>query len=257
MSYYERITTRDSNPLKRRFQSSRLRHGCRPLNALPRDYAGKMLDVGAASGSFTRRLAEQFPLAQIVCYEPVPTLRSEAEHLLRDCARVELIGDLATLGSRRFDYVFCLEVFEHLPTRHARRLIRTLGQLLDGQGQLVIGVPNELHVAALAKGLFRFSRRRGSFDATWTGILSAIWGRPPVRRPRSQIWPGWPYYYHHLGFDYRRLRRVLGETLNVRQEYGSPAPWLPSWLNSEVYFVCRAGERLERLSSTSRARSAA
>lgn len=239
VSYYASITTNDSNPVKRLVQRRRLAHGLRVLSALPREYAGAILDFGAGTGLLCEQLALQFPRARIVCYEPVPSLCEEAVENLASYPHVEVESQLTNILDQRFDYLFCLEVLEHLPRTETETLLDSIETLAADGATVTIGVPNEIYAAAVVKGLFRYRRRRGSFDAQWSYIWRAAVGRPPRQRPMSEIWPGLRYHYHHLGFDHRLLRRTLARRFQVSDVYGSPLTALPLALNSEVYFVCR------------------
>lgn len=244
MSYYASITTDDSNPVKRLLQRQRLAHSMRVLTSLPRNFEGKILDFGAGSGELCQQMTRQFPKAHIVCYEPVPSLCDEAIVNLSGCLNVQVVNQLADIRLSYFDYIFCLEVLEHLPRPETMGLLDAILIRSTTDTTVTFGVPNEIYAAAVAKGLFRFRRRRGSFDARWSHIWQAAVGRPPRHRPTSEIWPGLRYHYHHLGFDYRLLRRTLERRFDVLSDYGSPLTLLPKALNSEVYFVCRPKEGL-------------
>lgn len=61
--------------------------------------------------------------------------------------------------------VFCLEVFEHLPSEETTDALRQIYDLLRPDGKLIIGVPVEVGVPALYKVIFRMSRKYGGFDA--------------------------------------------------------------------------------------------
>lgn len=239
MNYYTSITVNDRNPLKRLLQRVRLVHSERALGALGREFAGAILDLGTGDGVLCRRLARRFPRATIVGYEPVPSLMQFATLNVADLPNIRIVPDLCELLGQRFDFVFCLEVIEHLPRRETRRLLDQVRVFSHERSTVVFGVPNELYLAAACKGLFRAIRRSGDFDARAGNVVRAALGRPPRRRPLAEIWPSCRYYYHHLGFDHRRLHRLLARQFEVVRVYGSPLPMLPLHLNSEVFFVCR------------------
>jgi len=150
--------------------------------------------------------------------------------------------------------VFCLEVFEHLPRRETVHAIREIDRLLGREGTLVVGVPNELFIPALVKGLFRMTRRYGSFDARPGNVLRAVLGRPPKRRPVREITPGLPYHFHHTGFDHRKLRIKLSETFEIARQFASPVGG--ELLGTEIYFILRKRDKRaqhpERGSTSSR-----
>jgi hypothetical protein len=79
--------------------------------------------------------------------------------------------------------------------------IAAIHRLLKPAGIAVIGVPHELFLPALFKGLFRASRRYGEFDAIPGNIFKALTGRPPLQRPVAEIHPG-----RRLSLSSSRLR---------------------------------------------------
>ena len=104
-------------------------------------------------------------------------------------------------------------------------------------------MPNELFVPALAKGIFRMTRRYGAFDARPSNVLKAALGRPPKTRPVRRIARGLPYHMAHTGFDHRKLQERLSEAFDPVRSFGSPidaAPWL---LSSEIYLVFASKSR--------------
>ncbi|HET7273474.1 MAG TPA: class I SAM-dependent methyltransferase [Rubrobacter sp.] len=232
---YSEITIRDKNPVKRYLQRRRLRDAISVLDGLDEHFCGSFLDFGGGSGELSKILAKRYPSARVFCYEPMPGIFEEARQNLSELENVMLVSDRKELRGLAFEYVFCLEVFEHLPRRQTARTIKTVDRLLKENGVFVVGVPNELFVPAFIKGLFRMKRRYGTHDARLGNILRAAIGRPPAKRPVRMISEGLPYHFHHLGFDHRRLRTQLSETFDPVREFGSPIR--NQLLSTEVYFV--------------------
>lgn len=232
---YSEITLGDKNPVKRFVQRRRLRDALSVLDGLDDRFSGNFLDFGGGSGELSRMLARRFPRARVFCYEPMPGIFEEARQNLSDLENVTLVSDRKELRGLAFEYVFCLEVFEHLPIRQTARTLRIVDRLLKEGGLFVVGVPNELFVPALLKGLFRMKRRYGTYDARPRNVLRAALGRPPARRPVRMISHDLPYHFHHLGFDHRRLRAQLSETFDPISEFGSPVK--NQLFGTEIYFV--------------------
>ena len=205
---YADITIRDPSLIKRWLQRRRFSDALAVLrDARPSDQF-RILDFGAGDGELVRQMVG-IACIEAAVYEPTPRLMAEAKEKLSSFDSVIFIDNLDSVDSGIFDYVFCLEVFEHLPEKETAKAITEIHRLLKPEGVAVVGVPHELFLPALFKGLFRMFRRYGDFDASPNNIFSAILGRPPSQRPVAEIFPGIPYHFHHFGFDYRALERIL------------------------------------------------
>ncbi len=238
---YAEITTRDPNPVKRWLQRRRLADAVAIVKRAQSRDRLRVLDFGAGDGELIRQIADA-PSIEAWAYEPAPSLMDEARKKLAGLEGVVLTENLDFVASGTFDYVFCLEVFEHLPEKETADAIAQIHRLLKPEGTAVIGVPHELFAPAMFKGLFRMFRRFGEFDARPGHIMRAALGRPPLRRPSGEISPGLAYHPHHLGFDYRVLRDVLQTRFRLEKKWFSPFPLLGAALNSEVYFMLRKAE---------------
>ena len=234
---YSEITFGDRSPFKRYLQRRRLQDAVSVTEDLDEDFSGKVLDFGGGSGELSRLLARRFPNAHVFCYEPMPDIFEEARRHLAGPGNITLVSDRKELRGIKFDLVYCLEVFEHLPLRQTAKTVRVVDRLLEEGGIFVVGVPNEVFLPALVKGIFRMTRRYGAHDARFGNILRAAVGRPPAERPVRRISRGLPYHFHHLGFDHRKLRTLLRETFDPVREFGSPVD--SELLGTEIYQVMK------------------
>jgi SAM-dependent methyltransferase len=228
---YADYTFRDKNPVKRWLQRQRLVSAIEVLGQ-PSRPPEVICDFGGGNGELCK-----LPIAMVICYEPVTDLLAEAQENLRTVPGVDVVQDLRRIAPGSVDVVFCLEVFEHLPTEETVDAFRDLSALLKPEGTLVIGVPVEVGVPALYKGLFRLMRGYGSFYAGVTNILRSGLGNPPADRPIAEIAPGRRYCYEHMGFDYRRFRERLDGSFRLQRIASSPFAWPGAWLMPEIYFV--------------------
>ena len=237
---YTSITFKDPNSIKRWLQQRRLVSA----NALWRRFRYTSLslicDFGAGNGELCKQLASNHPQNQIVCYEPIPEMLAEARQNLGGIENIEFCGNIHDIATETFDVVFCLEVFEHLPPKETKNALQTISSLLKLDGIAIIGVPIEIGIPALYKGLFRMSRRYGHFDANAKNVFASFLGRPPKNRPVSQITPEFDYYFAHTGFDFREFKKTLQDhKFQLQKVSASPFSILGSWLMPEIYFTVR------------------
>lgn len=238
MSYSD-LTFRDPNPVKRFLQRSRLTGAVRLARRVPAPRT--ILDFGGGDGELCKHLHAAFPRSRLLCYEPAPQLLAQARQNLRTSGGIRLLSHLDKVAASSVDLVFALEVFEHLPPRETAEALGRIAGVLAADGRVIVGVPVEVGVPALYKGLFRIMRRHGDFDARLTNVLTCTIGRPPLARPLSQIADALAYHPHHVGFDHRRFRAVLSGSFEVEAAVATPWPLLGLALNPEVYYV--AGPR--------------
>lgn len=134
------------------------------------------------------------------------------------------------------DYVFCLEVFEHLPAAETDQALAEVLRILKTGGRAIIGVPVEIGLPALYKGAFRFVRRRGKYDAKLGNISRAVMAKPRTDRPTKEIAPGFHYHSFHTGFDHRALRSKVAQRLDEVSEFTSPSGVGGALWDAEIYF---------------------
>lgn len=89
----------------------------------------------------------------------------EAREKLKGHSCIQLTDSLGGMEPNSFDIVVSLEVFEHLPEKELVEAIESIHRILSEEGILIVGVPNEIHLPALYKGVFRMARRYGAYLA--------------------------------------------------------------------------------------------
>jgi len=235
---YSRLTVNDPNPIKRSLQNLRLSHSLKTLNNLGHNFSGNILDFGAGNAELMKRLAGHYKSATLVAYEPAMDLYLQAKDNIVGLNNVEVIKQLNDLKNQKFDFIFCMEVFEHLPDEKITESLNIINHLLMTTGKVIIGVPNEIYLAALVKGVFRMLRRYGDIDATFKNILKSTFGHVITERKMEYIDENLPYITRHIGFDYRRFKSQVNEHLIIDQKYGSPFIAFPFLFNFEIYFSC-------------------
>ena len=232
---YADITLNDPNAIKRYLQRSRFQSA---LKLYPvTDSTTKVLDFGGGDGELCLRLNRINKGTSYICYEPSQGMYKQALQKLSDSDDIDLVDSLTSIAKGSMDVIYSLEVFEHLPVKESEEALNNIYALLKPGGTLVMGVPNELFLPALYKGLFRMSRRFGQYDARVSNILKCCFGRPPKTRPIGEISPGKSYHFHHLGFDHRVLAKQLKSKFGNCKQVCTPFPVLGTWGSPEIYYV--------------------
>ncbi len=237
MSSYASLTLHDRSSVKRWFQRRRLRVAIELLDASEESIA--ICDYGAGNAEVSKHLATHFPNARFVAFEPTPIFMEEARENVAGLDQIHLVASTSDIGDHSIDILYCLEVLEHLPLAETIAALDEFDRILRPGGTAVIGVPVEIWIPALYRGLFRMTRRWGQPDSTPLNIIRATLGFPPKDREMIPIATGIPYYHLHIGFDHRRLRRLLETRFRTMSATTSPFMALGTLLNSELYWVCR------------------
>jgi 2-polyprenyl-3-methyl-5-hydroxy-6-metoxy-1,4-benzoquinol methylase len=132
------------------------------LRLLPKGLTGRLLEVGAGSGSTIAAAKELGIAAYAVAIDIHPPSQPQP------CIDLYLTGDIETLASDldpgSFDIIVCGDVLEHLVDPWTTT--RLLGRALRSRGALVSSIPNFRNFRALAEIILR-----GSFSYQEAGLL--------------------------------------------------------------------------------------
>jgi SAM-dependent methyltransferase len=235
VSYTEGVFN-DRNRIKRWLQRQRLRSAITAA-AKEKDGVRCVVDFGSGSGELCKSLLAEYPNARIICYEPCSVLLTEAKHELQGVPRIEFYSAFGDLPKACADVLFCLEVFEHIPLKERANALSQIDQLITPEAEVIFGVPVEIGMPALYKGLFRMTRRFGAFDARPLNVMRAVLGFPPKDRPLGLLPPDIEVHHEHLGFDHRIFRKHVSERFSLVKASASPFRILGTWFNPEAYFV--------------------
>lgn len=195
-----------------------------------------VLDYGCGDGHFLEVAVESHPKELIFGYEPAQDLFDQAKEKL-DPRGIAVHKNLDALQSKKFDKIICMETCEHLPKKELQELLSNIKSLLKENGQLVISVPIESGLPALAKNSFRFIKDRHYDNLTIGNYFRTFLGRP-VQRRADQALSGLNYIFSHIGFNFKEFEKELVKQFKIKKRYGSPTPGLHWSLNNTLYYVC-------------------
>lgn len=219
--------------------------------ALIASYAGgRLLDYGCGDGTFLALVQDLFPGATGA--DPADSQTADCVRRLRDLPLT--FTTPASLGASHtgaYDIVTCMEVLEHCFAPERRRVIEELARLVRPGGLVVVSVPIEVGPSLIGKQVgralaawrgFGDYRHRETYSALELARMVFASAGTSIDRPsyESVAPDGSSYRYcGHKGFDWRVLRGELRVQFTIARTTFSPMPWLGSWLNSQVWFVCR------------------
>lgn len=233
---YSDITFNDPNKLKRYLQQRRLEVALECGSAM-KPNPETICDYGAGNGELCKYIKQTWERVRVVAFEPAGELADQAVDNVSGLKSVEVVTSTRGVGNKSVDLLFCLEVFEHLPEAETAAALADIKRMLKPDGVLVIGVPVEIGLPALYKGLFRSLRRPGQYDTRFTNIVRCVFRTPPKDRPLGEIANGFRYHFEHVGFDYRVLKTVLSAHFKSVTTSYSPFGWTFGLFMPEVYFT--------------------
>jgi 2-polyprenyl-3-methyl-5-hydroxy-6-metoxy-1,4-benzoquinol methylase len=127
--------------------------------------------------------------------------------------------------TERFDIGVCMETLEHVPDDLVDGYIEALSTIV--RRRLYVTVPNEKHLAFVAKYLYHAVKGGAEPYAPWEVVNAALGRMDRVAR------------HDHKGFDYEALIRRLERRFVIESVEGQPVPQLPAWISTGVSIVAR------------------
>lgn len=234
MISYDRQTVDNPSLIKR--LSHRARYGV-AVDLIAPAAGSTVLDYGTGDGLLLSFLHRAQPQARYIGFEPITGMSEQARELLaRTATPAQLLTARAQLEGLQCERLSCMEVLEHLDDAGLARAFSDFRGLLAPQGQLIISVPLEIGLTALAKNLVRVATGQAQEGTGATTVLAAFLGQTG-RIPRISR-DG--YIDSHLGFDYRVLRkRIVAEGFEIERQRCAPLPLLGTLVNSQIFWLCR------------------
>lgn len=106
------------------------------IHAMPMERRTACLDFGCGSGYGTELLGTYFPETIGVDTDEKSLLYARTMH-----SRSGATFQAAIPSARRFDFIACIEVIEHLEKDEAAKLIGEFARMLSPEGRLVLTTP--------------------------------------------------------------------------------------------------------------------
>ncbi len=207
---------------------------------------GRVVDVGCGDGTFLAMLMRSSsPPSEAVGVELKPVDVADCQARYGDIEHLEFVTRSSTFvddNENAFDTVICMEVLEHVLDLPA--VVRDLARLARPGGRVIISVPVETGLPFLAKQTVRTVlgwRGVGDYPGITAYSAGEFWksifagSRQHIVRPELE--EGGLVSHDHKGFNWRVLKGLLESQFRLERVTGTPVPWLPPSLNSQVWFV--------------------
>ncbi|MDN5858760.1 MAG: class I SAM-dependent methyltransferase [Pseudonocardia sp.] len=220
---YARQTVDAPNPIARFAHRRRIAISLRTASGIVAENAS-VLDYGCGSGLFLRQLGERRPDIRLLGYDPYfATFSNEPQH------GFEAVDDVEVIASATVDLMTALETLEHLTDAELVEFIAHVKRILAPSGKLLVSVPVIGGPGLVVKEVNRMLLHRRMTDYTPIEFARAVLlGRPGHRRDVKAS---------HKGFDFKALRRIIGEHLDLEREWLAPLPKVPWPLNSQHFSI--------------------
>jgi SAM-dependent methyltransferase len=209
--------------------------------------AGRLLDYGCGDGTFLGLVHDQFRecIGADIAIDQVEDCRVRFRPVAN--AWFHTIPELAAPEhAHAYDVVTCMETLEHCLDPVVEVVLADLDRLCAPGGTVLISVPVEIGPTFLFKQVIRTV-------AGWRGIgeywhyerysvrdaVRMLFATEGMELPRPVYGEPGAQFHSHYGFNWRRLRRRVRQTFDLRRTLFSPLGFLGGLVSSQVWFVCR------------------
>jgi 2-polyprenyl-3-methyl-5-hydroxy-6-metoxy-1,4-benzoquinol methylase len=219
---YEEQTVNASNPLARFAHRSRMALALHLASRACPAHAS-VLDFGAGPGLFLHTLGQARPDVHLIGYDPF---------VASGFPEIRYTDSFSRIDDASVDVLTAFEVCEHLYPQEIDRLLDDAARVMTPNAALIISVPIMYGLAVVPKVLnWMWRQRKTTTEYSVAEIVRSTLG---ARVPRPDNPRG-----THKGFDFRELRAIVEQRFTISHVRHSPFAWLPWWLSSQYFMICR------------------
>jgi SAM-dependent methyltransferase len=238
MSYSQRIL-QQGNYLTRLAHRSRFGNVLDVINSAQYTQA---LDYGCGDGWLLKTAYDQNLVKAGLGVDIDPQMISACQELFAALPSFEFCQPQEIsekISPRSCDLIFCTETLEHV--EEPERILEQMLFYSKPGATMVISVPIEIGPSLLFKQMGRyFANRKGGYGYERYQLrellaASIFWDTNSFPSSHSLKSP----MRGHKGFDYRKIDKLLKQTVTVEQEILSPFPGFGHLLNSTIIWICR------------------
>ncbi len=189
------------------------------------------LDFGSGDGQLFEYLKTK-KNKNYYAYEPYKQMYRQFLKNKKITNNIKLIKNKKNLKKNFYDVITINEVFEHLPNKKILEVIKLLKLISRKKSTIIITVPLEVGLSSLVKNLIRFASKSIHEGLTVKNLFKSFFYRKINRGSRV-------YYNSHIGFNHHDLKKILANNFTITNITYSPFDYLKSFLNSQVFFICK------------------
>ena len=231
---YSNLTILNKSFLKRFSHKSRFKIASNILKENYKNNNQNILDYGTGSGDFLKKLKHDFPdLKNVYAYEPLierynETLENISHH--KNIIVYNSINDI----EKKFDIIFCMEVFEHLNKKLIIEALNNIAKALNTKGICIVSVPIETGFGGFLKNIVRTLIGETHHGSSPKNFLKVLFGIKIQRNENVD------YISSHVGFSHHELENLIKiQNFTITKKYFSPFSYLGSQLNSQIFFIIK------------------
>lgn len=226
---YSKLTNFNRNFLKRFTHNSRFKIA---QKILKNNNSNRVLDYGTGDGEFLKQLYENFPeLNDISAYEPLVERYDEVAKNISSYNKISVYRNIKDID-KKFDTIFCMEVFEHLNFKISMQALENISCLLNDRGLLIVSIPIEIGLGGFLKNLVRIAIRQTHEGTNLKNLFKILFGLKIVRNNDVD------FIASHIGFSHVDLESLVKKAgFNIIKKTYSPFPYFGSSFNSQVFLI--------------------
>ena len=229
---YSNLTNFNRNFIKKFTHNSRFNIAIKILKKNFSSISINVLDYGAGDGEFLKKINKEIPgLKDISAYEPLIGRYDEVKLNISSYKNMNVYHKYDEIG-KRYEVIFCMEVFEHLNKKLTVDALNNISNLLTKNGLCIVSVPIETGIGGFLKNIIRVIIGQTHSGLTFKNIFKILLGLKIERNEETD------FISSHIGFSYYDLENlIIKKDFNILQKSFSPFSYLGASFNSQIFFV--------------------
>jgi 2-polyprenyl-3-methyl-5-hydroxy-6-metoxy-1,4-benzoquinol methylase len=207
---------------------------------------GRLLDYGCGDATFLAGVRDLFPDSSGANLDERETEACRSRFAGAASPQLMVTRDLAAPEHRHaYDVVTCMEVLEHCVGGDVDSVLDDLTRAVAAGGVVIISVPIETGPPLLAKQIVRRAAALRIHDYRYNEryrageLLTMLFADANTAIDRTVHANTLGSHHSHKGFNWRAMRRRVGQTFEITRAVFSPLGWLGGLANSQAWFICR------------------